>query len=260
MFKPIILFALSTASLFAQDAPCVIDGASTYEYVDLGAGVTHVNRITYWFPTGSRTSTPVADITREQLRSHYQGLLQDSALVFLGRIDSVIQLPAGDTSNPVTPWRRLTRDSTAPANRFFRFYARIRIDSLLRGSLPHPSFWIEGERPEACSFKWEDFQGKTFLNSSSGLSKMTDLKLDLGGRTLPTGYWFDGRYLTTPPFYGVRLDITEVMPDYPATSLLMTRSKRFRQGTPAGASYQPDGRRVGESFRGRSALPELRRH
>lgn len=257
MFKSLVLLALGSVSLSAQDGPCVIDGMSTYEYVDLGAGVTRVNRINYWAPNGSQTVTPVADITREQLRSHYQGLLQDSALVFLGRIDSVIQLPAGDTSSPLTPWKRLTRDSTVSGKRFFRFYAHLRIDSLLRGSLPYSSFWIEGERPEACPFAWRDFQDKAFLNASSGLSSMTDLKLDLGMRTLPMGYWFDGRYLSTPPFYGVKLDITEVMPDYPATGILRQR-KVSKSPDRGGKSFLPDGRILSETSLRRATLPAVK--
>lgn len=238
------LFALCgvfVANAAAQDALCAVDGGRGYRHQDLGGGTTRVIEQYYSVFLDTIQETPKLDVTRAELQAYYQGLLRDSALVFIASIDSVIQLGSGDTAKPLAPWKTLAADSMS-GRRYFRFYARVKVDTVLKGSLPS-AFWIEGKRQEACQFDWKTFKGKGFLNASGAFEKMTDLKVDLA-RSLDAqraAHWFDGRFLSTPPFYGVRLDITHVLSDYPATGIA-PRRPAFVRPAASGRSYLPDGR------------------
>jgi hypothetical protein len=254
----LFLCAAFAAGAPAQDGPCVIDGGISYRYTDVGDGTTRVTEQYYWAPMDQLTETPRGDVTRAELQAYYQGLLRDSALVFLAEIDSVIQLPAGDSSTPLVPWKTLSRPQ-ARGTKYFRFYARLRVDTVFKGSLPLPSFWIEGLRRETCEFQWGHFKGKRFLNASAAFEAMSDLKIDLERIWHPqlSGHWFDGRYLVTPPYYGVRLDITHVLPAYPATGL-SPRRPAFSPAHRSGKAWLPNGREApGFDARG-NPVPVLR--
>src|SRR5690606_38768049 len=108
----------------------------------------------------------------------------------------------------------------------FRLYMRFHIDTLMKGALPGKTFWIRTRVAlSSCDGSYQGLKNRAFLNASSGFMNLADLKLNISLSTgaysppFPSSHWFDGRYLVAPDFPGLRLDITELYPDYPATSV-----------------------------------------
>ncbi|MCD6024026.1 MAG: hypothetical protein K0Q91_942 [Fibrobacteria bacterium] len=201
--------------------------------------------------------------TRAGFKAKFQEYLRDSALVFIGRIDSVVVGGDQDTvPSGLSPEVVLASSWGSPA--YGGFYLRFSIDTLLKGHLPSRKFWAKaygeggscGVSPQSYGYP-----KTSFLNVSNKFDNMADLKLpklvtNCGNCT--QAHWFDGRYLVSPDFPGINLDITEVLPTYPATGVLR-RPAPARPVTPGGKAYQPDGRRVEEPKSGRNApLPLLK--
>jgi hypothetical protein len=174
------------------------------------------------------------------LESHLESALTDSALVFIGRIDSLVY----DSTAVLSPEIALTSAYTGQGAIHAWVRARFQVDTLLRGSLPGQTFWVKTAMLNSalCGSGWEGFLNKSFLNTSNALTTSTDIKLpyQFGGFYNAT-YWFDGRYLMAPNFPGLRADITDLDPTFPATSIMVPR----KQITPMrlnGNAYLPDGR------------------
>jgi len=184
--------------------------------------------------------------TLSGFKSWFENAVLDSGLVFIGRLDSILEFyaPGDTTQTHLTPVVVL-RDTGILAGRW-PYYARVRVDTVFKGSLPAKTFWIRGStQGTSCDQDLTYSLHKPFLNVSNGLNRNADLKIpkflwphyDI----IPKAHWFDGRYLVSPAFPGHRLDITSVYPEYPATSLVTPRSlpKPFRVD---GKAYRPDGR------------------
>lgn len=186
---------------------------------------------------------------RDAFVSHVQNMIEANTHVFIGRIDSIIQgAPGHDTVPPgLVPDLELSSyaDTVSFAS---RYYLRFRVDTLMKGTLPGKTFWVRTRAAlTTCDLSYQAMKGRVFLNASTGFTDLSDLKLDVSWEAIaytpsfPSAHWFDGRYLLSPDFPGLRLDITEVYPDYPATSV------RHRAGAvpawrPEGKAYLPDGR------------------
>ncbi len=242
-------------SIFITLAFCVGIGQacsfvySQIRYDTLEAGVVRVVRITSgenvrheYVTTYDTLGISRTSAFQEKLRSY----LQDSTLVFIGTIDSVLQFQsAGDTVvSGISPTFVLRASQTD--NERWPFFARVRVDTVLKGTLPS-LFWIRSSQSgTSCDLSVSVHRGKAFLNVSNGLQRPSDLKLSAfmsSYDNFPTAHWFDGRYLVSPDFPGIRLDITEVLPTYPATGVLR-RGVPWRPANLSGKTYQPDGRRV----------------
>jgi hypothetical protein len=225
-------------------------------YDTLETGVVRVVRILSYVDVRYQQVTTydtlgISKIT--DFRSYFASALQDSSLVFIGSLDSVLQFyDAGDTVVPGISPTFIFRDTSYMAGRW-PFFARIRVDTVFRGTLPS-TFWIRGAMTgNSCEMGLQVHKHKPFLNISNGLRHGSDLKLSTAQtpyHNLPTAHWFDGRYVVSPQFPGIRLDITEVLPTYPATGVLR-RPSPARSLAPGGKAYQPDGRRVEEAKTGR---------
>jgi hypothetical protein len=204
---------------------------------------------------------------KPEMKSYFQSLFADSSLVFIGAIDSLIQqVPGKDTVIPgLVPAIVFAPDDTMPQSRT-TLYFRLRIDTLIRGTLPSKSFWVKaGYVQSLCGFGYGGYNNRVFLNASASFSKLSDLKvstqLDKFAGMLPspaTAHYFDGRYLVARNFPGLKLDITEVLPTYPATGILR-RGVPWRPANVSGKTYQPDGRRVqGVNTPRKTPLPLLK--
>jgi hypothetical protein len=238
-------FALTVALGAGAASACTIFSTAV-RYDTISPGVV---AITY----GSEVNPGVRDTVRisrhSEFKAHIQSLVGANALVFIGAIDSMIQTPPGvDTVIPgLTPDLDLSSQfDTMPYNT--SLYMRFRIDTLMQGALPGKMFWVRTRYVQTmCDGSYLGFKNRVFLNASDNLMQLSDLKLDaslamyLYSPPFPSAHWFDGRYLVSPNFPGLRLDITELYPDYPATSV-------YRRNVPMsplkldGKAYRPDGR------------------
>jgi len=186
-----------------------------------------------------------------EMKAHVEALLAESGLVFIGRIDSTITIPPDSDSVPAlspdpidlsTEW-----DTASFAS---ELYLHLRIDTVMQGTLPGKSFWVHA-RQNITTCDNIHPTGKSFLNASNGMTRLSDIKVRLEPSGYspppPSAHWFDGRYLTSPDHPGLRLDITELYPDYPATSIRSPRSPRSPgdgAGSWGGRAYLPNGRQV----------------
>ena len=238
---------------------------SQIRYDTLETGVVRVVRITSgenvrheYVTTYNTLGISRTSVFQDKLRSY----LQDSSLVFIGTIDSVIQFhDAADTVVPGISPAFILRASDGATWERWPFFARIRVDTVLKGTLPS-QFWIRSSQSgTSCDISVSAHRGKRFLNVSNGLLKPSDLKVPTfmnPYNNFPTAHWFDGRYLVSPDFPGIRLDITDVLPTYPATSVLR-RGVPWRPTNISGQTYQPDGRRVqGVNTPRKTPLPLLK--
>ena len=246
MLKSIlVLLALCTGA--AQACSFVY---SQIRYDTLETGVVRVVRITSgenvrheYVTTYDTLGISRTSAFQDKLRSY----LQDSSLVFIGTVDLVLQFHnAADTVVPGISPTFVLRTSEGGTWERWPFFARIHVDTVLKGTLPS-QFWIRSSQSgTSCDLSVLAHRGKPFLNVSNGLQKPSDLKLSTFMNpydNFPSAHWFDGRYLVSPDFPGIRLDITEVLPTYPATGLLR-RGVPLRPANVSGKTYQPDGRRV----------------
>lgn len=178
------------------------------------------------------------------LKTHLEGVFRDSSLVFIGRIDTLNH----DSTATLEPLIVLAPHFPGTGFGDIRVRARVRVDTLLKGSLPGKSFWIQTHywNSGLCGTTWNHLVGQRFLNASTGLVGAADIKLPYGltAAFRPSASWFDGRYLVAPEFPGLRQDITEILPEYPATGLLVSRNPKSRTHPADGKLYRPDGRAV----------------
>lgn len=201
--------------------------------------------------------------------AYYQNLMADNDLVFFARIDSVIESGLG----AIPPW-----DTVVPGlvpdivleNRFppgVAFYAHIVVDSLLKGSLPSKNFWIKGfSSYTTCGMDpWITKTSVSFLNFSDKLDSIQDLKFNANTYfcvNCPPAHLFDGRYLQSPRFPVLKLDITQPYVELRDT-LIETglRGSAARRGIPWRRdfkSYMPDGRTVNPATAPKTPVPLVR--
>ncbi|MCD6024027.1 MAG: hypothetical protein K0Q91_943 [Fibrobacteria bacterium] len=183
------------------------------------------------------------------LNSYFASLFRDSALVFIAHLDSIVY----DSTVALSPQVNLVPVyGQGAVHQFFR--ARLVVDTIFRGTLVEKKFWIRTHMLNSAmcgGVNWEYFLGKRFLNASTKLERTDDIRLPYQGWGYwNPAYWFDGRYLIAPAYPGLRMDITALMPTYPATGILR-RPAPARPVAPGGKAYQPDGRRVQETRAGR---------
>lgn len=147
------------------------------------------------------------------------------------------------------------------------FYARLNIDTLIKGNLPSNRFWIRGyglvHTCDVTSARLSQLveSRSRFLNFSAKFDNMADLGIDMAENfcsTCPNLHQFDGRYLRSPDFSVLQLDIQDLFPGYPVdhTALDATPPKIRVPLRAPGPAYLPDGRVVPEGKR--SAVPLLR--
>ena len=174
---------------------------------------------------------------------------------------------SGDTVAGVSVTVTLSPNDTAATGAFdYPIYMRFRIDTLLRGTLPMKLFWAKGYRAGSIGCPDANVGKVQFLSASAGLARMRDLKIPFksgfryGIFPLPDAEWFDGRYLVSPGFPGLKIDIREVLPGYPVAI-------RGRRGDKSGIQiplrapargYRPDGRSVPGSQNRTSPVPLLK--
>ncbi len=214
---------------------------------------------------GSSTNYDTVGLSRtSDLKASLDSAIQVSSLVFIAEVDSVIENHPGNPtplpSNLPTPTFELASEFESFSEG--EFYVRLKIDTVLKGTLPSSHFWIRSWASQwSCGTSYSDFISTRFLNFSDQLDSLPDLKLSMFSNdcvNCPYAYTFDGRYLRSPDYPVLRLDITELFPDYPATSVF----RRHRPAVPLrpdGRAWLPDGRRVSEDVgSGRGPVPVLR--
>jgi hypothetical protein len=195
------------------------------------------------------------------LTAHLTGVIRDSALVFIARIDSLVS----DSTVSLAPEIVLTPTYSGAGAVFAWVRARVNVDTVLRGSLPAKQFWIKTHylNSAACGTTWDHLLNKKFLNASAGLFSTTDIKLPYGGSSssyyFNAAYWFDGRNLVAPGFPGLRTDITTILPEYPATSIRSSGLPK-RPLRDEAKVWKPDGRVApsDESSRRKTSVPLLK--
>ena len=255
-------FALVVAFGAGVGFACTIPNAS-YRIDTVSPGVTRVIQTNYsgYIPNQTVISEQVrGPYLQSDLKIYLSAVLRDSAVVFFAHIDSIVN----DTNAVVTPEVVLTSPYSTQGQGAVSEWVRVRIrvDSLLRGTLPGRTFWVKTHMLNSamCGTRWDHLKGRTFLNAAGGLSVTDHLKLPYSF-TLPLyndAHWFDGRYLVAPDFPGLRLDITELYPDYPATSVVPRRLPPLAPLRPDGKIYRPDGRTVNPDVAPKSPMPLLR--
>lgn len=237
---------------------------ATFKIDTLSAGVVQVVE-TSW--TTNMTTSPPTRVQKSQmiygpyrqvdLKTHLAGLMGDSALVFIGRIDTLNY----DSTAVLEPSVTLTPQYSGSGSVYAWFRARVQVDTVLRGVLPNKTFWVKTHvlNSAMCGSTWTPFLNKPFLNASTGLTSTADIKLpySLVASFSSGAYWFDGRHLVAPGFPGLRQDITEIFPDYPATGIVGSRSPKYRASSD-GKLYHPDGRVVPEGTNRKYPVPLLR--
>jgi hypothetical protein len=127
---------------------------------------------------------------------------------------------------------------------------RLQIDTVLRGTFPSSQrpVWLKVYGGAAtCTVPFSQYLGKSFFNASSGFSTASDLHVAFEvfpwWDPYPDAHWFDGRYLVSPEFPGLKLDITDLFPDYPAVGIVRHTMPAV-PFKPDGRGYRPDGRIV----------------
>lgn len=197
-------------------------------------------------------------------KAEMDSLISASKLVFIGSIDTVVGDGLLNASAPtgVKPSFKLYRrgpDDTA----YGRFYARINIDTLIKGALPASRFWFEGYGyGSSCNVNLMEFMQGKFLNFSDDFTSMDDLKMPNFSdfcMNCPGAYWFNGQHLRSPNFPVLSLDIREVLPGFPVS----LSGPKPRVQIPLrlhGRAYRPDGRVApsGESGKSKRPAPFLR--
>lgn len=193
------------------------------------------------------------------LRAKLEASLRDSGLVFVARFDSLIHGPDVEAPQP------LLKLDTFPVESFYTAYYRLQIDTVLRGVFPHARpLWIRvHEGAGTCTIPFRFYLNKPFLNASNAFAARSDLRMYIdpfpGYSAFPMASWFDGRYLQHPGFPSVmRLDITRILTDYPATSITSRRPAFARPAT-SGRTYLPDGRASAPGQGRKPAMPLLRK-
>jgi hypothetical protein len=192
-------------------------------------------------------------------KTFIQNVIDTSDLVFIGHIDSTIGDGLTNVTAPsgVVAAVTLFRTSTADTS-YGKFYARLTVDTLIKGRLPSKSFWFKAfGYGSSCNVYPSEYQmGGRFLNFSDKFDHISDLKMPKYSTfctNCPVAYWFDGRYLRAPEFPVLALDITSIYPSYPATSITR-RTSNVAPWKPIGKGYRPDGRIAPKSGR-KSAVP-----
>lgn len=227
-------------------------------------GVYNVLRRTVPFElVGGPTPTLMGVSRMADFREYFQKLVADNDLVFIGDIDSVIGDGMRDTIVPgLIP--DIVLAPQYPLQTWGGYYARLKIDTVIKGSLPSAHFWFKGYgNGTSCDvsvqmYKW---WGR-FLNFSDKFEKMSDLKLSSYASfcsNCPQFHAFDGRFLYSPEFPVLTLDIREVLPGYPV-ALDRPRNSSIVPWKPGKKAYQPDGRTVPEAPKSgrKSAVPVLK--
>jgi hypothetical protein len=198
-------------------------------------------------------------------KAYYQGLVADNDLVFIARIDSAIAPGPAVTSSWDTIVPGLVPDIVlAPSHSgsMLAFYAHLMIDTVLKGSLPSKQFWVKGySTVNSCGINPSiAARGSSFLNFSDRLDSTQHLKVTMDGGfcvNCPSSHWFDGRYLRSPLFPVLGMDIREVFPSYPVALRGSRPDIRVPLRGPEKA-YRLDGRVVPEADRGKSPVPLLK--
>lgn len=216
-------------------------------------GVFTVLRGYGWGPVGE-ASEVIGTSKTADFKAHVANIIASNNLVFIGAIDSVIGDGLTNASAPgLVPDVVLAPPYAGQT--YGIFYARLKIDTLLKGSLPSRHFWFQGYGyGTSCNvtpFLYK--MGGRFLNFSNGLDSMAHLKMPRYSTfcsNCPVAHWFDGRYLYSPDFPVLKLDITTIYPTYPATGILR-RPAPARPFRISEKTYQPNGRRVEEAKTGR---------
>lgn len=223
----------------------------TYEYQELEPGVVRLLRTSETImpaPGGGYVLyTDTMGVFRlTDFEASVGAMFSDSALVFLGRFDSVFY--------PDTNSTRIADIDLAPVPApgypLHSVLIRLQIDTVLHGTFPSSQrpVWLKVYGGAAsCTVPFFHYLNRPFFNASSGFAAAADLHVAFeifpSWDPYPDAHWFDGRYLVSPEFPGLKLDITRLEPDYPATGIIR-RNVPVVPWKPNGKSYRPDGRVV----------------
>lgn len=231
---------------------------------EIGPGVYQVYSASgFWPLPDSSVQWRSEGISRvADFKAQMDSLISVSNLVFVGSIDTVVGDGLHNAAEPagIVPQTVLLR-STASDTTYGRFYARLKVDTLIKGTLPSSLFWFVGYGyGSSCNVNLQDYRGGRFLNYSNAFTNMSDLKMPRYSSfcvNCPTAHWFDGRYLRSPDFPVLALDIREVLPGFPvslqgATPRVQVPLRRD------GKRYSPDGRIVPEKSVHKRTVPALR--
>jgi hypothetical protein len=208
-------------------------------------------------PGAVRPRDTVGIFKAGDFQSYLYDARQDSALIFIGVLDSVV---VDDTSAASSTYKVLAHDPNGDT----WVSLKVRVDTLISGVLPQKTFWVKARFSlieTTCGIGYARFLGIPFLNISTGLDRLADLKLSnsIFGNlaSIPAlASWFDGRYVVSPQFPGLRVDLFDTFDNGPTG--VLRRGISLRPAARTGKSYQPDGRRVPENPVRKTPLPLLK--
>jgi hypothetical protein len=241
-----MLKTIGTVLVFGMGASFACSGTSYFlKGEETEPGVFNVLRGYGWPASGASLET-IGTSTIAEFKAHVGNIMASNSLVFIGAIDSIIGDGRTSASAPgLVP--DIVLAPPHPGQTYGVFYARLKIDTLFKGSLPSKHFWFQGYGyGSSCAVYLPFWKAGKFMNFSNGLDSMTHLRLpkfESFCSNCPTAHWFDGRYLSSPDFPVLKLDITSIYPTYPATGILRPKAPA-RFGAPTGKAYHPDGRRI----------------
>jgi hypothetical protein len=201
-------------------------------------------------PGAVRPRDTVGIFRARDFQSYLYQARRENALIFIGVLDSVV---VDDTSAASASYKVLAYG--IPGDTWVSL--KVRVDTLITGTLPGKTFWVKASFPlklTTCGIGYASFIGAPFLNISGGLENVSDLKVSgsvFGNRASipPLSHWFDGRYVVSPDFPGLKVDLFDSFENGP--SGILRRPTPSRSFAPGGKAYQPDGRRVEEAKTGR---------
>lgn len=257
----VIMLALGAGGSFACSG-----GFITLQGSEFAPGEYYVLRTQGWIAGPSIPADTIGISRIADMRDHLDSVIQANPLVFIGRIDSTIGNGVRDTTvaGLIPDYVLLPRFMYAPGNPGPGFYARIQVDTVLKGNLPSRAFWVRGYlSPNSCTLGIS--AGSRFLNFSDALDSISDLKINVDEdfcEGCPEAHWFDGRYLRSPDFPVLSMDIRELFPEYPVAVRGDRPGSRVPRRVPGKAdeSWRPDGRFVPDNAKpGKNPAPRLRR-
>jgi hypothetical protein len=225
-----------------------------YHYDTLAAGEVLVWRHTAMQGTLQPTDT-LGIFRARDFQSHLYQARKDSPLIFIGALDSVV---LNDTSTASASYKVLKNRPYDSAGTWVSL--KLRVDTLIQGTLPSRSFWMKARFAlTTCGISYGSFIGRAFLNISHGLDSVPDLKVPSlyagSNGAPPAAHWFDGRYVVSPKFPGLKVELFDSFDNGP-TGILRLKDP-VKSFVPAGRAYQPDGRRVKSTKTGRKIAAPL---
>lgn len=259
MFKQIFL----TGLLMASGAFACTKIPMAWHFDTLETGVVRITRTSPVLVSPHDSVVTYADPT--QLKGHLVQKLRDSALVYVGRIDSMAVIDSALRSRINLAFYDDKWKAHGDTSVRSSYAIRLQIDTLIKRSLPRRTFWIEVFTDplvvSTCGGGPNMVARGAFLNFSSSLARYSDLNIPTYATEdarLPEAYWYKEGFVVAPEFPGLRMNLGQVLQEDSATALRPKSGARNTSGLFVGKVFLPDGRVVPERRDRKTPVPVLR--